>query len=185
LKTTLVGTIWQSTGNSLLKQVGLAVLGTILLAISAKVQVPFWPVPMTMQTFVVLVLGIAYGARLGLATGVLYMLEGIFGLPVFATGSGYLYVIGPTGGYLFGFILAMGIIGWLAERRWDRSVPSIVGAMLIGEAIIFSVGIAWLASLIGIDRALQAGLYPFIAAEVFKIVLAAATIPLIWRRLAK
>jgi len=157
----------------------------MLLAISAKVQVPFWPVPMTMQTFVVLVLGIAYGARLGLATGALYVLEGLLGLPVFATGAGYLYVLGPTGGYLFGFVLAMGVIGWLAERRWDRSVPSIVGAMLIGEAIIFLLGVTWLASIIGMDKALKAGLYPFLAAEVFKVALAAATVPLIWRRLAK
>ena len=99
----------------------------MLLAISAKVQVPFWPVPMTMQTFVVLMLGIAYGSRLGASTGVLYLVEGAIGLPVFAKGAGIAYLIGPTGGYLIGFVIAMYVVGLLAEKHWDRSVIGIIG----------------------------------------------------------
>ena len=107
MNNTISSTIWPAAKNSLLKQALLAFIGTLLLAVSAKVNIPFWPVPFTMQTFVVLILGIAYGSKLGFATGLLYLAEGAIGLPVFATGSGFAYLIGPTGGYLFGFAIAM------------------------------------------------------------------------------
>ena len=109
-------------GLETVRGIVLAVIGSILLTISAKIQVPFWPVPMTMQTFVVLVLGVAYGWRLAGATVLLYLAQGALSLPVFAAGGGLAYMSGPTGGYLVGFLLAAVAVGWLAERSWARSV---------------------------------------------------------------
>ena len=160
----------------------LAILGTAVLALSAKVQIPFWPVPMTMQTFVVLILGMAYGARLGAATLALYLIEGAVGIPVFATGSGIAYIAGPTGGYLIGFLLAAYTIGWLANQGWDRSMIKTLGAMLVGTAIIFIFGIAWLSTFIGFEKAVAAGLTPFILSEALKIALAVIIMPLLWKR---
>jgi biotin transport system substrate-specific component len=121
LKPTLSQSVLAGSNRlSLLQQVLLAIAGSLLLWVSAKVQVPFWPVPMTMQTFVVLGLGAAFGWRLGMATVALYLLEGAMGLPVFAgtpeKGIGLAYMAGPTGGYLAGFVVAAGITGWLAEK---------------------------------------------------------------------
>ena len=165
----------------------IAFVGSLLLTLSAKIQIPFWPVPMTMQTFVVLVLGAACGARLGVATVLLYLAEGAIGLPVFAgtpeKGIGLVYMIGPTGGYLAGFVLAAGLTGWMAERGWDRSVAGVLIAMSLGHLVILGLGILWLAQLLGWDKAWQFGLAPFIAATVFKTLLAAAALPLAWRAL--
>ena len=171
----------------------LASIGSLLLVVSAKVQVPFWPVPMTMQTFVVLVLAIAYGPRLGMVTVALYLVEGAVGLPVFAKGGGLAYFSSPTGGYLIGFLVAAWTVGWLAERGWDRSVVTTALAMLIGEVVIFSFGLAWLGWFIanakglplmaGYKAAIAAGVTPFLLAEAFKILLATVTVPLIWKRL--
>ena len=127
----------------------LAFAGSVLLAVSAKVQIPFWPVPMTMQTFVVLVIGMAYGARLGAATVGLYLAQGAIGLPVFATGSGLGYMVGPTGGYLAGFLMASYAIGYLASLGWDRSMAKTLAAMLVCTLLIFTPGILWLSSFIG------------------------------------
>ena len=156
-----------------------------MLAISSKVQTPFTLVPATMQTFVVLFLGMVLGYKLAAATVVLYLLEGSLGLPVFAKGAGMAYLIGPTGGYLIGFVIAMYVVGLLAEKHWDRTVIGIVGAMLIGEVIIFALGVGWLATIIGLNKAIAGGLTPFLLAEVFKIALAALTVPFIWRRLTR
>ncbi len=163
----------------------LAVLGTALLTVSAKVQVRFWPIPMTMQTFVVLMLGMAYGVKLGVATVLLYLVEGAVGLPVFAgtpeKGLGLAYMAGPTGGYLVGFLLGASLCGWLAERGWDRSLWRTAAAMLLGHALIFVPGVAWLAVLMDWTRAVQFGLAPFYAATALKTALAAAVLPLAWR----
>ena len=181
MNTTLVQEAWPLARDSRVAQAVLVVAGTLLLTVSAKVQVPFWPVPMTMQTFVVLLLGIAYGPRLGFATGALYLAEGALGLPVFAKGAGVAYLIGPTGGYLFGFVLAMGVCGWLANQGGSRTAVRILGVMLVGEILIFTPGVLWLGAAIGIDKAVTFGLTPFIAAEIFKMALAAVTVPLVWR----
>lgn len=182
---TLATTLWPASRLNLFHQAVLAVLGTALLTVSAKVQVPFWPVPMTMQTFVVLVLGMAYGFKLGTATILLYLVEGAAGLPVFAgtpeKGIGLAYMAGPTGGYLVGFVLGAGLCGWLAERGWDRSLWRTAAAMLLGHALIFVPGVAWLAVLMDWTRAVQFGLAPFHAATVLKTALAAAVLPLAWR----
>jgi biotin transport system substrate-specific component len=182
---TLADTLW-SGGNTLVRNTVLAIAGSIALWISAKIQVPFYPVPMTMQTFVVLVVGMAYGWPLAGATLLLYLVEGAAGLPVFAgtpeRGIGLAYMIGPTGGYLIGFLAAAVAVGWLAERGWDRSSGRTLAAMLVGMAIIYVFGLAWLGSVIGWDKpVLSFGLTPFLPAEVFKVVLAVVILPLAWR----
>jgi biotin transport system substrate-specific component len=179
---TLADVLWSpAAGSTAVRAIVLAVIGSLLLTISAKIQVPFWPVPMTMQTFVVLVLGVAYGWRLAGATVLLYLAQGALGLPVFAGGGGIAYMAGPTGGYLAGFLLAAVAVGWLAERGWARSAPSTLAAMLIGTAIIFGCGVAWLATLIGLPQAVSAGLVPFLLSEAVKIALATALVPFAWR----
>jgi biotin transport system substrate-specific component len=164
----------------------LVVLGSVALAVSAKVSVPFFPVPMTMQTYVVLAIGMAFGARLAGATVLAYLVEGALGLPVFTSGAGLAYMAGPTGGYLLGFLVAAVAVGWLAERGWDRSLVRCLPAMLIGQLVIFALGVAWLAQILGDwDKAVVAGLLPFVWGEVFKTALAAATLPFAWRLLRR
>jgi biotin transport system substrate-specific component len=183
---TLADTVWAPVGSSpAARAIVLALIGTALLTLSAKIQVPFWPVPMTMQTFVVLVLGMAYGWRLAGATVLLYLAQGAIGLPVFAAGGGIAYLAGPTGGYLAGFLLAAVAVGWLAEHGWGRSVLRTLAAMLIGTAIIFACGIAWLGALIGLPQAISAGLVPFLLAEAVKIGLATAILLFAWRLLQR
>ena len=171
------------------RALALAFAGSLLMTLSAKVQIPFWPVPMTMQTFVVLVLGMAYGWKLGAATMLMYLAEGAMGFPVFAgtpeRGIGLAYMTGPTGGYLVGFVAAAAACGWLAERGWDRSVGKVIIAMLLGHALILGMGAAWLATLMGWEKALQVGLMPFWAATLFKTALAVMVLPVAWRLLGK
>lgn len=166
------------------RNVGLALAGSALLALSAKIQVPFWPVPMTMQTFAVIVLAMAFGARLGAATVALYLLEGAVGLPVFAgtpeKGIGLAYMMGPTGGYLAGFLVAAGLAGWMAERGWDRSFLKATAVNALATAVIFTGGLAWLAIMVGPAKAVAVGLTPFLAASAFKIALGGAVMPLAW-----
>ncbi len=180
---TLLSAIWPAGG--LTRNVAIAILGTLLLTLSAKVQVPFWPVPMTMQTLVVLVLGAALGARLGAATMLLYLAEGAVGLPVFAgtpeKGLGLAYMMGPTGGYLAGFVVAAFIVGWLAERGWDRSILRLLVAMTLGHVVILGLGFAWLSGLIGVEKAWLLGVVPFFAATVLKTGLGALALPAAWK----
>ena len=174
---------------SLAHKVLLVVAGSLMLWASAKIQVPFWPVPMTMQTFVVLGLGAALGWRLGMATVVLYLMEGAMGLPVFAgtpeKGIGLAYMAGPTGGYLAGFVVAAGITGWLAEKGFDRNVFTTIIAMLAGTVAIYALGVGWLANLIGMEKAVQFGMVPFLAGDAAKLVLAAIVFPAAWKWLKK
>lgn len=186
---TLIGSAWPGAAGSWLRMAILAIAGTVLLTVSAKIQVPFYPVPMTMQTFAVLVIGMAYGWKLGGATLLLYLAEGAAGLPVFAgtpeKGIGLAYMAGPTGGYLAGFVLAAGIAGRLGEKGWDRSIPMTLAAMVIGTVIIFAPGYVWLAMLIGSEKAWAFGVMPFLLGEVFKIALAAAVLPGAWKLIAR
>ena len=192
---TLAAALWPRAGrlgemSALLRAALLAVAGTLLLYASAKIQVPFYPVPITMQTFAVLVIGMAYGWRLGGGTVLFYLAQGAAGLPVFAgtpeKGLGLAYMAGPTGGYLLGFLLAALLVGWLAERGWDRSVVKTLLAMVLGTAIIFIPGVLWLGGLIGWDKpVLDLGLYPFLPGAAFKIGLAAAVLPLAWKALSR
>ena len=160
---------------------GFAVLGSLILWASAKISVPFWPVPMTLQTGAVALLAAAYGWRLGSATVVLYLLEGALGIPVFegtpAKGIGLAYMIGTTGGYLIGFAVAAAVVGWLVEKGFDRNPVKLFGAMVLGDAFIFALGILWLGTVIGWDKpVLQYGLYPFILGDLVKLALAAALV---------
>lgn len=180
----LLNTVWPAGGlQRRWRALAVSVCGSVLIAASARLQIPFWPVPMTMQTFVVLVLAMGCGTRLGLASVGLYLLEGALGLPVFAGGAGLVYMTGPTGGYLVGFALGAALTGWLAARGFDRSPLRTVMAMVAGDALILGCGVAWLSQLLGFDHALALGLIPFLAAEVLKIALAAVLLPGVWRML--
>jgi biotin transport system substrate-specific component len=169
--------LWPARGTSRpLRALLLALLGTALLTISAKIEVPFYPVPMTMQTLVVLLLGMAFGARLGAATVLLYLAEGAVGLPVFAgtpdRDIGIAYMMGPTGGYLVGFVLSAAITGWLTERR--RDWPALVLAVTAGTVVVFIPGVLWLAHLIGFEQSIVHGITPFVWGAVLKGAIAVA-----------
>jgi biotin transport system substrate-specific component len=180
---TLVSALWSAAaGAGWLRTAVLAVVGSLFLTVSAKIQVPFWPVPMTMQTFAVLVIGMTYGPRLGVATVALYLAEGAMGLPVFAgAAAGPAYMAGPTGGYLAGFVVSAFVLGHLARRGWDRTLLSGLAAFVIGDTVLFACGMAWLAILAGVETALTAGLLPFLPGEALKIALATALTVAGWR----
>jgi len=161
------------SNNKVIKIFLISLLGSILLTISAKIKIPFYPVPMTMQTFVVLFLGISFGYKVGVTTIFLYLLEGIAGLPVFSNspekGIGIAYFIGPTMGYLIGFIFACFLAGYFKyNSNYFRNFLKI----LVSTSIIYFFGIIWLGTLIGWDKPiLQLGVFPFLLAELFKILL--------------
>ena len=172
-------------GRAWMRDILLVIAGTALITLSAKVNIPFYPVPMTMQVFAILVIAMAYGFRLGAATLALYLVEGAMGLPVFAgtpeKGIGLAYLLGPTGGYLLGFLFAAMLVGWLAERGFDRSPLKASIAMLAGNIAIYVPGLLWLGGLVGWDKPVLAwGLYPFLLGDLFKIVLGAALLPGVW-----
>ncbi len=183
----IVSVLWPTKdGNAALRAVILAACGTLLLTLSAKINVPFYPVPMTMQTFAVLVIAMSFGKRLGLATVLIYLAEGAAGLPVFAgtpeKGIGLAYMMGPTAGYLLGFVLATSLVAYLAEKGWDRNALTAMIAMTFGTVLIFAPGILWLGVLYGWDKPILAwGLTPFVPGALFKIALAAALMPLAWK----
>ena len=157
--------------------------GIALLTASAHIKIPFYPVPLTMQTLIVLGIGMTYGARLGGATLLGYLAAGFIGLPVFAGGAGIAYMMGPTGGYLAGFFAAAVVLGALAERGWTRSWATAAAAMLIGNVIIYLFGLGWLTSLIGWDKAVQFGLLPFLYGDALKLIIAALGVPYLWSKL--
>jgi biotin transport system substrate-specific component len=180
----LISTVWPQSQTQLVIKGLLVVLGVALLTLAAKVQVPFWPVPMTLQTLAVLLIGATYGARLAGITLGTYLAIGAVGVPVFASGAGIPYMLGPTGGYLLGFFVAAVLLGYLADRGMGRNLVSALLLFAIGEVVIFAIGTGWLAALIGIDRAIAAGLVPFIPAEVLKVALASAILFGAWRKSA-
>ncbi len=168
------------------KRAALVALGVAAMAVAAKIKVPMWPAPITMQTFVVLSVGAAYGPRLGVATLLAYLAVGALGFDVFTGSSadafGLSYMMGTPGGYLLGFVLAAGFLGWAARRGWDRSVGAMAAAMLIGSALIYAPGLFWLGHVVGWDKPILAwGLYPFLVGDVLKLALAALVFPLAWR----
>jgi biotin transport system substrate-specific component len=181
---TLATTLLPSSRSSLVQSAIIAVIGSLALWASAKIQVPLWPVPISMQTFVVLCLGAALGSRLGTATVLLYLAEGAAGLPVFAgtpeKGIGLAYMAGPTGGYLAGFVAAAFVIGWLAERGFDRSVWKLAAAMTLGHVLILGLGFAWLSQFVGVNKAWALGVAPFYGATVIKTALGAVVLPAVW-----
>jgi biotin transport system substrate-specific component len=185
----LAAQLWPERSEGVLgvlRTVILIALGTALLTLSAKINLPLPYVPMTLQTLVVLVIGAAYGAGLGAATVIAYLAEGALGWPVFAGPVGGLApLVGPTAGYLIGFVAAAFVTGWLSERGWDRSVPLLFAAMAVGHVIILGCGFGWLAFGIklGIEKAWLVGIAPFLAATAIKNAIGAALVPAIRRAL--
>lgn len=173
-----VDRLWPATrgGQKLVRALVLAVLGSLLLWASAKVQVPFYPVPMTMQTAVVLLLGVAYGPGLAVATILLYLAEGAMGLPVFAgtpeRGIGLPYMLGPTGGYMVGWLLAAALAGYVAQRSHHWLAIGL--ALLGGTVAIYLLGAAWLASFVGVEKAIAVGVLPFLLGDAVKLLLVTA-----------
>ena len=163
--------------NAFFQNISLMLIGTLILAFSSKVQVPFWPVPMTMQTFMVFLIGATYGVRLSFLTLVAYLFEGAIGLPVFAAGGGIVYLTGPTAGYLYGMTIAAVVISYFADKGFSISYMKTFMSIIIGSIIIFTLGVLYLGSIIGYNKAIQAGLLPFIPSELFKIALAVILIP--------
>jgi len=160
----------------------LVVIGSLLLAASAQFKIPLYPVPVTGQTLVVLLIGMTYGARLGGVTVAAYLFQGAVGLPVFAGGAfGIATLFGVTGGYLFGFLAAAVAMGKLAERGMGRTVTSTVIAMLIGNLVIYLMGATWLGSFIGFEKAVAVGVVPFLYGDVAKLIVAAGLMPVAWR----
>ena len=170
-----------------LRIIALLISGSLLLTASAKLQIPFWPVPLTMQTVAVLVIAMAFGPVLGVSTVALYLLEGALGFPVFAgtpeKGMGLAYMAGPTGGYLVGFLLSAAVMGFLTRKGFDKNIKSALIAMAIGTFIIFFCGFIWLSGLIGAEKAWIFGIQPFLLGAAFKIVLAALVLPGMWKLL--
>ena len=159
--------------QKIIKNLLIIFLSSLLITISAKIKIPFYPVPMTMQTFVVMLVGITFGWKIGVATISLYLFEGIIGLPVFAgtpeKGIGLTYFVGPTMGYLVGFIFATFIAGYL---NYNTNILFIFLKLIFSVSIIYILGISWLGNLIGWDKpVLELGLKPFLYAELFKILL--------------
>lgn len=179
-----------------MKAVAMVFVGTLLIAICARIQVPFWPVPMTMQSLAILVIAMAYGFRLGTITMLAYMAEGAIGLPVFASGGGLAYFMGPTGGYLAGFVVAAMIVGYLAECGWDRNFFKTFVANAIGMTIILAMGFVGLTFFLQImgnmpvlseaaAKAWATGVAPFLLGALAKITIAALVLPSLWNALRR
>lgn len=165
--------------------VALVAGGVLALTISAKLQVAFWPVPMTLQSLVVLLIGMASGARLGASTVFAYLALGAAGAPVFAgAGAGLPYFLGPTAGFLVSFLPAAALAGWLRQRGWDSNFAKALAVMTAGHVLIFAGGLLWLQAVVGVQQAVSAGLLPFIPSSLMKIALGAALV-VAWRRLRR
>ncbi|MER9926266.1 biotin transporter BioY [Mesorhizobium sp. M0048] len=167
----------------------LAIAGTLLLVLSAKTKVILGPVDISMQTLAVLLIAASFGMRLGVATLLLYMAEGAMGFPVFQStpekGIGIAYMMGSTGGYLAGFVVMAAIVGWAADRGWDRHPIKLFNAMLVAEIVMMAMGFAWLALLIGPEKSWQFGVVPFIVGDLIKVALAASLVPAVWSLLKR
>ena len=171
--------------NSRVRDIALVVAGALFIYLTARISIPVpgSPVPITGQTFGVLLVGGALGLRRGLIAVALYVLLGVVGLPFFAEGKGGLTVIwGATGGYLIGFIFAGAVVGRLAELGWDRKIGGALGAMVVGSAVIYAIGLPWLKVVTGwtVEKTIAEGLTPFLVGDTVKIVLAAVLFPAAW-----
>ncbi|TIT03027.1 biotin transporter BioY [Mesorhizobium sp.] len=173
----------------LMTQLLLAIVGTLVLALSAKTRVLLGPVDISMQTLAVFLIAAAFGMRLGVATLLLYMAEGAMGFPVFQStpekGIGVAYMLGSTGGYLAGFVVMAAIVGWAADRGWDRHPIKLFNAILVAEIVMMAMGFAWLALLIGPEKSWQFGVVPFIVGDLIKVALAASLVPAVWSLLKR
>lgn len=196
----LTEALWPAEGAGLwLRRAVLVIAGVAILAICAKIKVPVWPSPVAISlgTFAVLTVGAAYGPRLGLVTILAWMLVGAFGFDVFQSSSaeryGVAYMLGATGGYLVGYVLATLALGAFARRGWDRSVPGMAAAMLVGSALVYVPGLLWLNHVVAAgmfdpaqyasswDQTLAWGLTPFVVGDLLKAALAALVVPGLWK----
>ena len=199
---TLAAALWAPARVSpLLRGAMLALAGSLFVALCAQITVPLWPVPVTGQTFAVLSVGLVCGWRVGGAALLLYLIEGALGLPFFAGGAGgWASVVGPSGGYIWGFVLAAALVGYLAERGWDRNVLRTAAALFLGNVVLYVPGLIWLAlfyagpgqdyiAATGATTAwgasINAGLLPFLLGDALKLALAASLIPAIWSLLCR
>ena len=173
----------QPQARSLRWQIGAVIIGSVLLALSSHIKVPMLPVPMTMQTFAVTLVGALYGWRLGAITILAWLLQGAMGLPVLAGGAaGPAYFVGPTAGYLLAFPFAGALTGWLAERGWNGGrIVLAFAAMLLGNVLCLALGAGWLSATVGIEKAIAVGVAPFVLGAIVKSALGAATLSL-WAR---
>ena len=178
----MIDAVWPAVG--IWRESALIVAGCLLIALAAQLQVllPFSPVPVTGQTFAVLFLGALYGSQRGPTTVVTYLMLGAMGLPVFAGGmAGLGRFVGPTAGYLLGFVVAAFVVGSLSERGWDRKPWTSAASMIIGNGIIYALGVAWLWRFVGWEAVLNAGVVPFLPGDALKIALATILLPSGWR----
>ena len=176
--------------RTLLNDAALILSGAVLTAYAAQLVIPMWPVPITAQTFAVLLVGSVLGATRGAISLLAYFSMGAAGLPVFSAATSLSF--GPTFGYLIGFVAAAAVLGWLSERGWHRSAAGVIGSFAIANAVIYLFGLPWLALVLGnlgasndIGSVATAGLVPFIVGDVLKMALAAALLPLAWKLLGK
>ncbi|WP_163269115.1 biotin transporter BioY [Chelativorans alearense] len=171
----------------LVAQILLAVAGTLVLTLAAKTKVVLGPVDLSLQNLAILLIAASFGMRLGVATLLLYLAEGAMGFPVFQStpekGIGLAYMVGPTGGYLVGFLVMAAIVGYAADRGWDRNVLKLGATMVVAQAVLLFLGYAWLATLIGAEGAWQFGVAPFILPDLVKAGLAACLVPAGWAAL--
>jgi len=193
---TLLG-VFQPKGDAAKLAANLAtvVLGTLLITICAKINVPVWPVPVTLQGFAIAALSAAFGLRIGVATVALYLLEGALGLPVFATGGGLAYLVGPTGGFLLGFLLMAAVIGYAADNGASGKPLTMFAVMIVADAALLVLGFAWLVALSGsagwidqnnvIASAFAGAIQPFLIWDVLKMALAALTVTGAWSLFSK
>ena len=184
LYTSLVARLTARSEPTWMADLAVIAAGSLLMTVAAKTSIPFYPVPLSMQTFVAIGLGLALGPVRGALCVLFYLMQGAAGLPVFAgtpeKGVGLAYMMGPTGGYLFGYLFAATLTGWLAERGFDRTLPAAALALLIGNLAIYLPGLAWLGSVVGWDKpVLQYGLIPFLAGDALKLALGACLLPLL------
>jgi biotin transport system substrate-specific component len=188
---TLLGA-FQPKGNvaKLATNAAIIVLGSLLIAAAAKVNVPVWPVPVTLQSFAIAALAAAFGLRIGVATVAAYLLEGAMGMPVFATGGGLAYLVGPTGGFLIGFLAMAAVIGYAADRGASNRPFTLFGAMLVGTVVLYAFGFAWLVAMAGqaawvdqtnvIASAFAKAVQPFLVWDALKMAFAALTVTGLW-----
>jgi biotin transport system substrate-specific component len=186
------------TQSRTVQEVALVLVGTLALVVAAKVKVPFYPVPMTLQTLAVMAIAVTFGLRLGVATVLAYLAEGVLGIPVFTNTpplvAGPAYLLGPTGGFLAGFVVLAIIVGYAADRGWSRSIPKLIATLVVGEIVMMALGFAWLAGFaqlptgatgIGMAKAWAGGVAPFILGDLLKIVLVAFAVPATWSLLGE
>lgn len=166
---------------SLLTKIFTAVTCSLLLIVSAKIKIDLYPVPMTLQPLAVLMIAMLCGRNIGFASIGLYLFQGMIGLPVFAYGGGMPYLMGPTGGFLIGFLIAGVIVGELADRGWGKEIFKSVSAMILGLIVIYICGILQLSIIKGFDYAIIKGMEPFIVGDLYKLILASLLLPQIWK----